>query len=288
MDIRNFITFNTVVEVDGFTKAANRLSYAQSTVTLHIKELEKFYETPLFDRMGKKIFLTEFGKVLYKKSSMLVNAYDEILDLKVSGDQREVLRIGVYESLLRYRIYDLIHEFKINNPNVDLIIQHGTCRTLRNLVREGELDLTFQIEPLRNFADLKTRVLCEEKFSLIFPEDSGIECIHKNHQTIYLTEKDCSYRLLFEQFLNEEGVNKQHVMETGSVDLIKQYVSIGLGFSMVPSVTVEREKDRAGLNVQDFSGQDPMYTQLVHHKDKHVFRAMDHFIKLVQSYSASW
>lgn len=288
MDIRNFITFNTVVEAEGFTKAANRLSYAQSTVTLHIKELEKHYGTPLFDRMGKKIFLTEFGKILYKKSSALTSAYDDMLDLTSSGEQREVLRIGVYESLLRYRIYDLIHEFKLKYPHVDLIIQHGTCKTLRNLVRQGELDVTFQIEPVKKFPDLDSKILCEEKFSLIFPEDSGIECMHKNHQTIYLTEKECSYRILFETFLNEQGIVKQHVMETGSVDMIKQYVSFGLGFSMIPSVTVEKDEDSKGLSVVAFDGHEPMYTQILHHKDKHIFTSMKNFLELVESYSKSW
>ena len=68
MDIRNFMTFNTVVEAGGFTKAANHLNYAQSTVTLHIKELEKHYEKLLFDRIGKRIYLTQFGKLLYEKT----------------------------------------------------------------------------------------------------------------------------------------------------------------------------------------------------------------------------
>ena len=288
MDIRNFVTFNTVVEAGGFTKAANRLSYAQSTVTLHIKEMEKHYQSPLFDRMGKKIFLTEFGKNLYKKSSAIVSDYDDMLELKSEGKQREVLRIGVYESLLRYRIYDLIHEFKLKHPHVDLIIRHGTCKTLRNLVRQGELDLTFQIEPIKKFADLNAQVLCEEKFSLIFSKDAGVESMHKNHQTVYLTEKECSYRILFEDYLNGQGIVKQHVMETGSVDMIKQYVSFGLGYSMVPSITVEKEKDSKDLNVVAFEGHEPMYTQILHHKDKHIFNSMNNFIELVRKHAESW
>lgn len=288
MDIRNFITFNTVVEADGFTKAANRLNYAQSTVTLHIKELEKHYGVPLFDRMGKRIFLTEFGKNLYKRTSKLAQDYDDIVGLGTDTEQSEVLRIGVYESLLKYRIYDLIHEFKLKHPKVDMIIQHGTCKSLRNLVRQGELDLTFQIEPVKSFADLKAKVLCEEKFSLIFPRGSGMEIMHKNHQTVYLTEKDCSYRLMFEDFLNERGVVKQHTMETGSVDMIKQYVSFGLGYSMVPSVTVIGSEYEDDLEVIPYTCDIPMYTQILYHKDKHIFHAMKAFIELVEKYAENW
>lgn len=290
MDIRNFVTFNTVVEAEGFTRAAGRLNYAQSTITLHIKELEKHYGVPLFDRMGKRIYLTEFGKTLHRRTSKLVSEYDDILDMQSSGERTEVLRVGVYESLLRYRIYDLIHEFKLKkNPKVDMIIQHGTCISLRNLVRQGELDLTFQIEPIKQFDDLKAIPLCEEKFSLIFPKGSGLESMHKkNHQTVYLTEKNCSYRIMFEDFLNERGVIKQHTMETGSVDMIKQYVSFGLGYSMVPSITVENESENSDLEVIPFVNDISMYTQIVFHKDKHIFNAMNGFIKLVEKYAENW
>ncbi len=288
MDIRNFITFNTVVEAEGFTKAANRLNYAQSTVTLHIKELEKHYQEPLFERMGKKIFLTDFGKVLYEHTSKLVDDYEKIMDIKKSGEVRKVLRVGLYESLLKYRMYDAIHEFKIMYPEVDMIIQHGTCKSLRKLVRQGELDLTFQIEDDRDFPDFIVTRLCEEKFSLIFPKGSGTEVMHKNNQTVYLTEKECSYRMMFEDYLNGHGVVKQHIMETGSVDMIKQYVSFGLGYSMVPSVTLNTSEQESNLEVMPFNNAVPMYTQLVYHKEKNVFDAMQGFIDLVLKHSEKW
>lgn len=288
MDIRNFITFNTIIDAGGFTKAAIRLNYAQSTVTLHIKELETHYNEQLFDRMGKRIFLTSFGAKLHEKSKRLVGEYVSILEMNNKDKPFEVLRIGVYESLLKYRMYDLIHEYKTQYPHVDIIIHHGICKKLRNMIRNGELDLTFQIEPIKEFSGLNVETLCEEKFSLIFPKNNGIDILHKSHQTIYLTEKECSYRMMFEDFLNNQGVIRQHIMETGSVDMIKQYVSFGLGYSMVPSVTVRDEKDKKGLEVMDFGNEEPMYTQLVYHKEKYVFPAMERFIKLVKQYAYEW
>ena len=153
MDIRNFITFNTVVEEEGFTRAAEKLNYAQSTVTLHIKELEGHYEEKLFDRIGKRIYLTAFGKNLYNKSLKLVADYEDIL-FNTEDFQKETLRIGVYESLLKNRLMPLIFDFKKNHPYVDIVIKHGTCRSLRKDIRDGALDLTFQVETLRDFSDM--------------------------------------------------------------------------------------------------------------------------------------
>lgn len=287
MDIRNFVTFNTVVEVGGFTKAANHLNYAQSTVTLHIKELEKHYDELLFDRIGKKIYLTQFGKLLYEKTKILAKDYKFVLNM---GDNNlnEVLRVGVYESLLHYRIYDLIQNYKIKYPNVDLIIRHGTCSDLRNLVSEGELDLTFQMEPKRDFSDLKANILIEEKLCFIFPKGDGIESMHKKNQTIYLTEKDCTYRKMFENYLSDNRIVKQHTMETGSVEVIKQYIACGLGYSLVPQVTVRDDLSKERFEIIDYEGSEPLYTQILYHKDKYVFNAMANFLEMLETYSKYW
>lgn len=288
MDIRNYITFNTIVDAGGFSKAATRLNYAQSTVTLHIKELETHYNELLFDRIGKRIYLTSFGETLHEKSKSLVTDYEMILDMNRKDKPVEILRIGIYESLLKYRMYDIIRDFKSQNPHVDILIHHGVCCDLRNMVRNGELDLTFQIEHNKEFSGLKIESLCCEKLSLIFPKNTGLELLDNIHQTIYLTEKDCSYRKLFDDFLNKNNVTRHHTMETSSVDMIKQYVSFGLGYSLVPNITVREHINNPGVEVIDFYSDKVMFTQLAYHKDKYLFPAMKSFINLVKKYARDW
>lgn len=286
MDIRNFITFNTVVEEEGFTKAATYLNYAQSTVTLHIKELELHYNEQLFDRIGKKITLTPFGEKLYKKTKDLVEQYEYIINMNNKNKPVEVLRIGVYESLLKYRLYDLINEYKNKHPNVDIILQHGSCVELREMVLNGKLDLTFHIEENQEYLGLISEILCEEKFSLIFPKDNGIDMLYEHNHTVYLTEKGCSYRKMFEAYLIDKDAIWDRIIETGSIDMIKQYVSIGLGYSLVPSITVRDEDKR--LNIIGLDTKKALYTQIVYHKNKYIFLAMKEFIELVKINSTKW
>ncbi|MGL6107842.1 LysR family transcriptional regulator [Romboutsia sp.] len=286
MDIRNFITFNSVVEVGGFTKAATYLNYAQSTVTLHIKELESHYNEQLFDRIGKKNTLTPFGEKLYEKTKGLVEQYQYIIEMNNKNKPVEVLRIGVYESLLKYRLYDLINEYKYKHPNVDIILQHGNCVELRDMVLNGKLDLTFHIEEKQEYLGLVSKILCEEKFSIIFPKDNGIDMLYEHNHTVYLTEKGCSYRKVFEAYLIEKDAIWDRIIETGSIDMIKQYVSIGLGYSLVPSITVKDEGKR--LNIIDLDTKKILYTQVVYHKNKNIFPSMKEFIDLVEFYSKDW
>ncbi|WP_252312704.1 LysR family transcriptional regulator [Sinobaca sp. H24] len=62
MELRHLITFTTIVDTGGFKKAADELGYVQSSITAHIKELEKELGYPLFDRLGKSITMTQTGE----------------------------------------------------------------------------------------------------------------------------------------------------------------------------------------------------------------------------------
>lgn len=282
MDIRNYITFNTIVETGSFTKAAKKLNYAQPTVTLHIKELEAHYNHKLFDRLGKSMCLTLFGKDLMPHSKALTDLYERTLNY--GAESKETLRIGVYESLLKYRLADLIQTYKREHPNVELVIIHGTCSSLRKKIREGLIDVMFQIEPERVFKDLNVTTLCEERFKLILPLGYELEDMYHEHKTVYLTERGCTYRLLFERYLDEKGIQIYQTMETGSIDLIKQHVGFGLGYSMIPSATLKDEN----MAIKDIELETTLYTHLVYHKGKHVFKAMKDFIDQVLQEAKEW
>jgi len=89
MEIRHLQTFITIVELDGFTKAAEHLGYAQSTITAHIQILESEMGEVLFDRLGKKIVLTSVGKKLLPYAKQMLNIHE----FTVSQDQ---LRIELF------------------------------------------------------------------------------------------------------------------------------------------------------------------------------------------------
>ncbi len=288
MDIRNFITFNAIVSYSSFTKAAKALSYAQSTVTLHIKELEKHYDEPLFDRIGKKIMLTEFGRELYQRTTHLEKDYQDILALRETTLPVKTIRIGGYESILKYRLYDLVKNFSRLHPNVNLSIYYGNCAELRQMVRDGALDIAFQLENETEFSQLKSISLIEEKLCLVLPPNSDLSVLHSENLAVYQTEKVCSYRKIFERYLTAQKINPQSVTETSSVDLIKQYVSYGLGFSLLPEVTVRDKSEQERLTILPFETDVSLYSQIIYHKDKHTFPAMESFIDLVKDMAETW
>lgn len=288
MDLKQLQTFVTVVEENGFTSAAKSLNYGQSTVTLHIKAIETHYGEPLFDRIGKRIYLTPLGNEVYKEALTVLQSFKRLEELSQQHGNHSVLRIGVYESLLHYRIQNLISSFKVNHPETDLVIRHGTCNELRELVRTGQLDLAFQIEPRKDFSDLVTTILVEESFSLIFPKGMNETMMGDRHYTVYLTEKECTYRRAFESYLDLRGILKHQTMETGSVEVIKQYVSCGLGYSFVPSVTVRDPLNLEKLEIKPMTSEEKLYTQILYHKDKVLTPSMLAFLKALELEAKAW
>ena len=88
MEIRHFITFQKVIETGSFTQAAEHLSYTQSTVTADIQALEEYLSAPLFDRMGRKIQLTDVGKKLLPYTQTILDAYGKIES--ITSDEEDI------------------------------------------------------------------------------------------------------------------------------------------------------------------------------------------------------
>src|SRR3954468_12336835 len=78
MDLRHLLTFQTIVERGSFLQAAETLQYAQSTISLHIQQLEATLGIELFARHGKRVQLTEAGRLLYDEAKQILGRVDAL------------------------------------------------------------------------------------------------------------------------------------------------------------------------------------------------------------------
>src|SRR5216117_1031860 len=113
MDLRHLTTFRTVANLMSFSRAATSLDYAQSTITLHIQSLEDELGVPLFNRIGKKIELTEAGHRLLRYSERLLDLAEETV-AGVSGqdDVSGTLTVGAPETICTYRLPQVLRQFR--------------------------------------------------------------------------------------------------------------------------------------------------------------------------------
>lgn len=296
MEIRHLQTFITIVELQGFTKAAEHLGYAQSTITSHIRILEDEMGEVLFDRLGKKVILTHVGKKLVPYAKQMLDVYKEIKNItshsnNVSGD----LIIGASESLTIYRLGKILKEYKKNYPNVNIILKAAKCSDLRSKLHSGEIDIAFTIEPEIRDIDLVVKNLKDEDMVIVSAPDADLEFLVANcegkvaRESIIFSEKGCIARVAFENYLRQKKIRYVNPLEFSSIEAIKKCVMNGLGISLVPYYTVRDEIREGRLKMIEVTEQLGQFrTQLTYHKNKSVSVPMSKLIELTLNESINW
>ncbi len=290
MDIKHFKTFKKIVETGSFSRAAEQLGYAQSTVTFHIQSIEGYYRRPLFNRTGSAVELTAFGQAIISQVDALLHAYEAV----EGASQKDMapqgcIKIGTPESLLLYRLYDVIRDFKQAYPQVEIVISIDLCPALRDKVIQGELDLSLLLQPEYQYTQLQATLLKREAMCFIAPPDyTGDDFLPQGSQMVLYTEKECTYRDVFQNYLQGQKFYPTNVLETGSVEVIKKYVQYGMGISYLPLYAVKEDAQKGKLRIREHDSPVEFYTQAIVHKSKWHSPAVQAFLKLCAEHAKVW
>ncbi|QQK81939.1 LysR family transcriptional regulator [Salicibibacter cibi] len=300
MDIKQLITFKTAANNLNFTKTAEILNFAQSSVTSQIKTLENELGVTLFERLGKRLILTEYGKQYKSYADKIVKLSQEaewsINDYK---ETKGTLIIGAQESQCTYRLPPILKEFKERYPQVKLVFKPAhSDKVARQGLEQGQLDIALITDISKPADVLEVESLIQEQIKLVaFPEHP---LVHKKkikpndleNETLLLTESGCSYRTILEEALYSSGTYPKNKLEFVSIEAIKQCVIAGLGIAALPAMVVDKEI-KLGTMRELVLGNDTnhIYTHLAWHKDKEMTPPFQAFIELTRekfhSYKAS-
>lgn len=142
MDIRSIATLKAILSEGSFQKAAERLNYSQSTVTFQVRQLENELSVKLFERIGRRMVLTQAGKEIMPHIDSILCSMQQIMaygtDQKIFSGE---LRIAVAESLLSYKIQPVIKKFVESASGVKLALRCLNCHEIKYGIVSGELDM---------------------------------------------------------------------------------------------------------------------------------------------------
>lgn len=243
MDIRNIKTFQTIIRLGSFQRAAEELQYGQSTVTMHIQKLESDLGVKLLER-GKKLTLTEAGRLFHQNADLLLKDYDYLqasMDELVKGDAG-IIRLGVMEPTASYRLPQLLGPFLRQHPKVKVSIHIGNTTVLGQMLHEGSIDMAICSTP-NSGLDHAFEPLFIERLALLVPEDhplaakSSIRLRDLQHENLLITNSQCPYRQKLEGALLENGGSPYSGMEIGNMAALKYYVQADFGIAVVPVIT---------------------------------------------------
>src|SRR5918999_952436 len=187
MELRQVQTFRAVAEERSFSRAAAKLGYVQSSVSVQVGALEQELGVPLFDRLGRRIALTDAGEVMFAYSGKLLALADQtreaVVDAGVgSGEVKGSLTVSAPETLLTYRLPKLLALFHERHPKVRLSVRPSAIGrlvgTARKAVGEGRVDVAFVLaEPFGERArpaDLAVETLIAEEVTVIAPTSHAL------------------------------------------------------------------------------------------------------------------
>jgi len=288
MEIKQLITFKIAVENLNFTQTAKMLSFAQSSVTAQIKSLEEEIGKPLFERLGKRLILTEAGHQFKSYAEKMIQLSEKAIQAANGEEISGVLTIGAQESQLTYRLPGILREFKEAFPSVKLVFQPAHSDDMvRKKLMDGLLDIAFIMDKKVSRGSLEVERLTKENLKLVvasahpFHEAFSVETL--KDETLLLTETGCSYRDMFKDALHSSGVYPLDKIEFASIEAIKQSVIAGLGVALLPEMAVRRELRNGQMKALPWNAPlSSLYTQIAWHKDKQVTPPIQAFIDLTR------
>ncbi|WP_282942292.1 LysR family transcriptional regulator [Paenibacillus sp. RC67] len=242
MDIRALKTFQMIVKHGSFNRAAEELNYVQSTVTMQIQKLESDLGIQLIER-GKKIRLTEAGRLFYEQSQQIVKQMEQLqanladIQLGEAGS----IRLGVTEPTGSYRLPDILAKFMSRYPKIRISVDFATTPVLCERLLSGELDIALCSTPALG-TELYFEPLFKETFVLLMPKDhpladqEAIDAEELYKYRLLITAATCPYRKKLEMVLQEMGSLPIDTMEIGSMTALHHYVAKGLGIALVPHI----------------------------------------------------
>ncbi len=245
MEFRHLQTFQAIAQEGSFLKAAQKLQYAQSTITLHIQQLEAELGVKLFARRGKKTELTVAGRTLRDHADQLLHRADTLEQVMVDLVAGEAghLRIGSIEPVASVHLPSLLAQFCREHPKIRLTLEVGVTQVISQRVANGTLDLAIGSPPAANLG-LTFELLFQDPIALLIPKahklakQKKIPIAALSEERLILTEEHCPYRNVLEKTLLLYGINPFSGIEVMSLEALRQMVRYGLGIGVMPAAAL--------------------------------------------------
>lgn len=286
MEFRQLQAFVMVANTGSFSQAAKMLGYAQSSITTQIKLLEEELTVRLFDRLGRKVVLTDQGQCFLRYTQQLLALAAEAKAMVADAPQLSgTLTIGAPESLCATYLPQVLKHYRQQHPGVNLVVKIGSYRDFLEWLNYNTIDLAFFFQRTIVQPQLTTQYLRAEDIIAVaapgqpLPVDRPLSLGDLQTVPVILAEAGCSYRTILEGMLSQADVYLENVLELGSLAAIKQCTVSGLGITFLPRIAVEEELKSGQLVDLQWGG--PAFgtvIQMAYHKDKWLSPALKAFL----------
>lgn len=290
MTIRHLRIFIEVVDSGKMSTAATRLYISQPTVSQAIRELEQHYGVLLFERLNKKLFITEKGKRLLSYARNVVKQFDDMEEMMLTDNYVEKIRIGATITVGNCILGGVIKNFKETNPHVETYSYVGNTRDIEEKLLISELDIGI-VEGKVKSSDLISIPEVDDFLVLVcstkhpFANKKTIKLKDLESERFAMREQGSGTRELFERYMQEKGIPIKIAFEGNSSASIKKSVIDNQCLAVISIRLVEEEVKSGKIHVIQNKDSDwDRYFNVVYHKNKAVTDEMESLIEVVKNY----
>jgi DNA-binding transcriptional LysR family regulator len=249
-------TFVTLADVKNFTKTAELLLMSQPSVSLHIKNLEKEFQTKLFQRSPKYLKITPTGEILYKRARQMITIYEQTRQdiLEHHNSIKGELKIGASFTIGEYILPSLLHDLQTNYPELELHVIIGNTEEIVHYVKLFQVDVGL-IEGQTNEKEVSVNAFMQDELFIV--TSNNHELAHKKEVTMTdLQDQKWVTREIgsgtgqyLDHVIRSNGLKVKSLLTISSNQGIKETLMNGLGLSLLSHSVIERDVEHGNLSI---------------------------------------
>lgn len=290
MTIRHLRIFIEVAKSGKMSLAANHFFISQPTVSQTISELERYYNVLLFERISKRLYITDAGRVLLSHATKIVNDFENLEHIMQSTAHEQPIRIGATITIGACILSPMVTKLREIHPNIKLSISVSNTKQIEQKLLNSELDIALVEGKIQNF-DINTfpiindymAIICSSKHRLAQKREVSLEDL--KNEGFLLREDGSSTRELFLNFMQIRKQPINIIWESNNPEAIKQAVLDNQGLAVMSIRLFEEELRNNQVQILKIDGCSLQRKfSLVYHKNKLISQQINSFISIAQGY----
>lgn len=276
MDTHAIAVVRAILAEGSFQKAAQRLNCSQSTITFQVRRLENELSLQLFERLGRRMVLSQAGKDLLPQMEAIAQAMQTIREYG-SGQSAPTgeLRLAIAESLLACLLAPVIARFAAQAPDVRLHVHSRNCHEIRDGILAGHYDMGIYYDVGGHPHTLELTELGQTHGTVVAsphlpPDARDLSTPHQRKDILFITSEARSvYRERMEAYLRVRDIRPRQTVELWNLEAIKQCVARSQAISFLPRFAVARElRDGSLAELPAALSHDPIRCLCVRHRNR--------------------
>lgn len=296
MNLYHLKTFYFTAKHRSFTKAADELCITQPAVTRQIQELQSTYDLTLFNRVGKKILLTDAGETLYSLAEKIFELESQVEESIRDFQQQKSGKISIVttETFGAFYLPEIIIEYNRKFPDIFVTVLNLTDNYVIDSISRLTDDLGFISKEIAHPKIVVKEILKEDIVLVAGPDhpiskNKSMDPSELNNLSIIMPETGCGSRKVISDFKKRHNIDFNVVCDFSNNVAIKTLVKKGLGITLISKNAVREDIKKGDLVSIDID--DPNLVRrffIAYHKEKYFTKTIAEFVASVNRWSAEY